>query len=397
MDVTRAIGRYFSPAVLIIAVWIIRLALRQRTSGSAAMSVRGMLLVTPLSVLMLTSTFLSDERLLIPFAWMAVFTVCIAAPALLGQMCLIDIWPTIRKTFAGISIFLGALSLTDFFFGLNPWTQLFRYEVADNSWSVFRTATSLGHPLTTATVASVGLAVCVFGPGTGRHWPYLIGAGGAVIALLLTVSRASVLAVGSAALVGIFSSRYAGRGFGAIRRGRLASAFVAALFVLALAWSPLLAARNQSADGLDSSAYRSAAFHTALTLFSERPLFGYGPGTSPWAYAHLSSGALENSALQLLISLGFPALGLLVTGLGLIGYLAMRRARAGVAAGLAAFIVAVSGFNAIDSNTALLALIAPLIVCAVAPAVDNNVRRNECPQSVGPGEGSQQTFHVRVE
>lgn len=72
--------------------------------------------------------------------------------------------------------------------------------------------------------------------------------------------------------------------------------------------------------------------------------------------------------MQIMISIGLPAALLFLLGIGVVVVVAMRRSRAGVAAGLVAFFVSVAGFNALDSNPAVLALVAPLVFCALVPA-----------------------------
>jgi O-antigen ligase/polysaccharide polymerase Wzy-like membrane protein len=366
MDVPALVGRYITPAVIIIAIWMIRLAVARRSAPLLGMPIRGWLITGPLLVLLFASTVFS-ERIDRTLAWTAVFIVCVIAPALLGQVSVDDLWPTVRWALAGIGLFLGVLAAADFFFHFNPWTSLY---VRHYSWPVFRSSTSLGHPLNTAMVASVALAACLFPSSKSRQWPYWICAVGALVALILSVSRVSVIAVGVSAIIGMLSARprtgqsvTRGRGW----RGRLIAVSVAATFFAAVAFSPLLSNRNSSEEGRNSAIYRSRLLDRATTLIYERPMLGSGPGTSGEAYANSTHLALENSALQLMVSIGIPASLFVLVGFGVLVTVAMRRSRAGVAAGIVAFWISAVGSNAIDSDPSTLALIAPLIACAVVP------------------------------
>jgi hypothetical protein len=364
-------GRYITPAVLVIAIWMVRLALAQRMTLLLRTPIRGWLIAATLLVLLFASALFS-VRIDITLAWMTVFIVCVVAPALLGQICLDDVWPTVRWTLAGIGLFLGVLAAADFFMHFNPWTSWYEHKY---TWtSVFRSLTSLGHPLNTAMVACVALAACVFPSSKTRQWPYWICALGALVALILSVSRASVVAVGGCAIIGLLSAlprtgKSVTRGRG--RRGRLIPVLMTATFFAAVALSPLLSHRNASGEGSRSAIYRSQILDIAQRAIAEHPVLGFGPGTSSHVYeTSFSHEGLENSAVQLMLSNGLPAFLFLLVGLGMVVRVAMRRSRAGVAAGIVAFSISATGYNVIDNNPAFFALIAPLIACAVMPGPD---------------------------
>lgn len=362
MSVPRMIGANLIPALLITAIWMIRMAMGDRMTLLLRTPIRGWIVAGPLLVLLFASaTYTVDNARTV--AWVAVFVICGLAPALLGQICVDDVWPTVRRTFAGIGLFLGILAASDYFLHFNPWRLLYS---ADRSWSsAFRTSTSLGHPLTTALVAGVALAVCVFPSTRYRQWPYWICAAGASVALILTVSRSNVFAVGVSAIIGILSA-HSGNGTSA-KRGRIVPVLILATIFAAVAFSPLLSQRNASAEGQSSATYRTQLFDSAMSLVDERPLLGLGPGTSGVVYEAFSYDALENSALQLMVSTGIPASLFFFVGLASVVVVAMRRSRPGAAAGIVAFSISAVGFNLIDSKPGFLVLIAPLIVCAVAP------------------------------
>jgi O-antigen ligase len=379
MSIPVILGDFLSPAVVVVAIWMIRIASADRMTRLVRQPIRGGLVAGSLLALLFASSVFSDRKELTA-AWMAVFLICVIAPAILGQVSVDDVWPAVRRTFAVIGMFLGCLALSDYLLHLNPWTQFYvrPYEISRG----FRAGTSLGHPLTTSLVASVAALVCIFPSGATRRWPYRFGAAGALIALMLTVSRGGILAVGTGVVVGLLPALLRGGAQGR-RRGRGASLMplvVAAVALAGLALSPLLKDRSASSVGTSSAIYRSAVVQNAMKIIAERPILGFGPGTSERIYgmAYGRYGSLENSAFQLMVSMGVPAFLLLSVGFGAVIVSALGVSRVGAAAGIASFLVSVAGFNLIDTGPAFFALISPLIVCAVMPCL-NPARNQDLP------------------
>lgn len=367
MDVPGLIGDFFTPSVLVILIWLFRVAIAERMTLLLRVPIHGLLIAIPF-LAFLSASAIASERIDVTLVWLAVFVICVVLPALVGQVCFDDVWQAVRWSLAGIGLFLGILASVDFLFHFNPWAVLYQDQLIGSS--VFRTRTSLGHPLTTAMVASVALAACAFPSSKGRQWPYWVCALGALIAVVLSVSRTSVIAVSASAIVGLLSAiprtgdlikRVRGRG------GRLTAILMAAIFVSAVALSPLMRERNVATEGISSATYRSQVLDAALDLIAERPLLGFGPGTSTRIYESYTRAPLENSALQLAVSIGLPAFILCLVGMAVIITVAMRRGRAGPAAGIVAFMISAAGFNILDASPAFLALLAPLIICAIKP------------------------------
>lgn len=367
MDTPRFLGQYLTPAVLVTGIWMARIIIGQPKSLLPGARIRGWLIVGSFFALFLASA-LNSGRLDLTVAWGGAVIVCIIAPAMLGQVAVDDVWPGVRRALAAIAVFLGMLAAADAYLQFNPWTSLYRGAFQAYEWSVFRTKTSLGHPLTTSTIASVALSVCLFPHGARRRWPYLICAVGAGAAVILSVSRTSIFAVGLATIVGVFAVRQNGiSSDGGQARGRFVTLMIAAVLAGAIAWSPLLSERNQASEATLSAANRSNSFDNTLDMFSAHPLLGVGPGTSPDAYFFSYNEVLENSAFQLLLSVGLPAFLIAIAGLAAVVGVALRRGRPGVAGGIVAFLISSTGFNVLDVAPALLAVISPLIFCSVAP------------------------------
>lgn len=368
MDVPRMIGRYASPAVLIIAIWLIRVAFEGRSNVAPKRTLRGWPIVLPFFALLAVSTLASGVDPARSIAWIAVFSICVVAPAMVAQTSLHDAWRTVRPTFAGIGLFLGILAAVEYFAHINPWTGLFRADVLQQEFSFIRAKTSLGHPLITSAVASVSLAVSVFPSHRGRQWPYWICAAGALVAVILSVSRGGAIALAFASIVGVLALFRGRSQLGGRKRHRTVSVVLAATFLVSIIWSPLLNARSQTSGARKSTEYRFEILSNTIAIVSDSPILGLGPGASDVVYIGMYGWSIESSALQLLLSVGIPAFLLFLFGLGAVVRIAIRRSRAGVAAGIVAFFAAISGYNAINSNPAMLALVAPLVFCAVAPS-----------------------------
>ncbi|WP_431237366.1 O-antigen ligase family protein [Mycolicibacterium aichiense] len=382
-NLPQGVSSYLTPAVVVIAIWMMRVALGGRKGALQRMRIRGLPVILPLLGMLIVSALLStghSDTAVHVFsnnpgrtpAWIAVFAICVLLPTVFGQLSDEDLWPTVQAAFAGIGIFLGAVAVIDFVFHFNPWIDVLNRDAREATWSVFRAKTTLGHPLITATVASVALGVCIFPAGGIRRRLLWVGAFGALVALMLSASRGAVFAVGSAAFLGVFGLRPAERHSLTDNRGRLVTLVAAGTLLTAIAFSPLLTRRAGSSEGADSGAYRFNVFSDALKLVEERPLLGFGPGTSNTIFAEHYAGGdrvgrLENSALQLLVSVGIPASLLCLLGLILVMLVAIKGARAGVVAGIGAFVVSITGYNALEANPAILVIVAPLLYCAVLP------------------------------
>lgn len=372
MGFPRAFGQYVTPAVVVVAVWMLRTAFAHRMAGLLKVPIRGWIIAAPLMLLLLLSAA-DTEDTEATIAWTAAFIICVIAPALLGQICTDDIWPVVRFAFAGIAFFIGFLAVIDVIAHFNPWTNVISVRLKTYQWSVFRAKTSLGHPLNTSLVGSVALGVCLFAAvEVRRKWPYLLASAFASGAVILSVARTGVFAVALAVLVGLVSLIFSGnqpnvRQHVSRGGGIIASLVLAGLLILAVVWSPLLKARNASSEAAGSTAVRSANLENVRGLVAERPILGFGPGSSSSVYADLYNRPLENSFLQLVVSIGLPSFALVLAGFCSLIAVAGLRSRASISAGLVAFLVSASGYNVIDINPAIFALISPLIVCAVIP------------------------------
>lgn len=363
MDLGRTIGRYFTPAVIIVLVWVLRLFFvkrKERVPRQPSATAGGILWLPVVGMLVISTV--ASTSLITSLSWITVVAITTVIPYYLGRSRTEEVWRGSQIALVAIALFLGALAATDYFLGINPWTSLFSYDVNEKVWSVFRTRTSLGHPLVTATVASACTMVALFGQRIPRllRIAGLLGGG---VALILAVSRTSVLAVAMGVAVGCLVLLFGPQAEkGESRRLPGFLLLIAGVaFLLVVTNSPLLAERNESTGGVASSMYRDESSAVAFSMIQAHFFIGTGPGTAPTQFSNVYDGPLENSVLQLILSLGVPLASVaLVAIAGLILRLALR-GEATLAATLLAFSVSLVGFSAIDVNTALLAFLSPLL------------------------------------
>jgi hypothetical protein len=360
------VGRHLTPALLLILIWELRVITRRgRERGAHGIFDAGVVVLLGALVL---SSFLGESALS-SLLWVTVFavtTVLAARAAIISDVTDLDIG-ALQRHLLYIGAFIGVVALVELLFQFNPWELIYTELYRDRSWSVARAKASFGHPLVLSLVAS---AIVASGVAFTVRRPLLLalGMGGAVLGLILSVSRTGLVATALGVMIAVVSQSIAGA------RGARWRAIVALLLgsgVVILAWnSDLLQDRQSSADGTGSSTYRDAIFERAVRLIESGGFTGYGPGRSIDVYTQNYPGLiLENSALQLVISLGAISI-LVLLAIILSGIASLRRSRAWAPAGLAAVCVSLSGFNALDGNPAILVVAVPFIVACWAPRED---------------------------
>lgn len=357
------VGRYLTPALLLVLIWELRVITRRGRERKAP-GVFDIGLVILLGSLILSS-FLGESAVS-SLLWTSVFavtTVLAARAAIISDPSDLDT-EMLQRHLLYVGAFIGIVALVGLLFQVNPWDAVYTEAYRDRSWSVARAKASFGHPLVLSLVAS---AIVASGVAFTVRRPFLLvlGMGGAVLGLILSVSRTGLVATALGVMIAVLVQSTAGaRG----ARWRAIVALILGTAVVLFAWnSDLLQDRQNSADGTGSNTYRDAIFERAVGLIQTGGVTGYGPGRSVDVYMQNYPGLiLENSALQLVISLGALSILVLIAVI-LTGVASIRRSRAWAPAGLAAICVSLSGFNALDANPAILVIAVPFIVACWAP------------------------------
>jgi len=280
----------------------------------------------------------------------------------------------LRRTAAFVGATIGAFAIIEAAIGANPLfdTIYAAFDMSNSQhWSVYRAEAASGHPLYAATLLASCAAVALGGwlePGTRRSRGfYLLSAGLAAGGVIGTVSRGGLAALaGAFAVVVCFAIFRGGRGT-AIKVIGLGVLSVGAYYSLDFA---LFAARGASNEAGQSADARENIIDLALFTARSTGWLGAGPGGSQLAVeaATGSSLLLESSPLQLLVSLGVPGLLLLAILIVILITNIFKTKNIAALGGLVAFLIATSGYNAIDALRTIHVLLGCVVIMALAPA-----------------------------
>ena len=269
----------------------------------------------------------------------------------------------LRQTWLILAAAFGCYALGEALLGSNPlWGRLYAVlGVTDSQhWSVYRAEASFGHPLIAALFFAVAAVLATTRWLTNRsRWPLVV----AVIsglALIATVSRGPLLALAvtmGLAYLGVIALR------GDKRWSRVALlAVIGAAGIAVLLSNAAFRERNSSTEAAVSSQARDIGIWVAVQAAKASDWLGTGPGTSGITGRLFDSVVIENSLLQLLISVGIPGVILFLGMIGCAVLAAFRRGDIAAGAALVVFTACITSFNAIDALRPLHLLLGCLLV-----------------------------------
>ena len=313
--------------------------------------------------------------------WTISFSAAVLLPLCIGSSTFEAYW--IRRVWLLLGSWLGAYALLEGVLRFNPiWGGLFSLlGLRDHQhWSVYRADASFGHPLFAALFFAVAcaLAIGVWLQESSR--PALVAAIFSGLGLVATVSRGAILAaavaIGFAYAVSLI-----------IRNEKRWSKFIllAALMVLAviaLFQFDAFTARNNSFEAELSAQARDLGVWVSLQAANLTNWIGSGPGTSGITGRLFNDVTIENSLLQLLISIGLPGVMLFLLMIGSAIAHAISQRAVGAAAAIVAHTVGIAGFNAIDALRPMHLVLGCLLILALNPA---------SARLTSPGKGGQAT------
>jgi hypothetical protein len=374
LAVPQLFGRYVTPSVALLGVWALRtLASRRSAATSRTAWCLGGALVAWL-ILRLQASIEPSRSV----AWTAVIVLAVVLVTIASPVADPRTGSALLRSWTAIAVVLGCGGILEGLTHQNPLASHFQVNGVHigQTWSVYRIETTVGHPLLNglffATTTALVVLLCV----AQFSWFRLLGAGAGALALVYTASRSALLGFGlgigaALVLVVVSSPLPLGR--------KVVYTLALAVAVAGLAHAPVLEHRNRSAEAQSSSQYRQEVVSASLTEMRRLGYIGSGAGTSQTL--RLRDGenpALENSVLQLGVSIGLPGLVAFSAVLALVSVAALRRARFYVIAGLVAFATASAGYNVWDSNPsafAVLGLLAVLALCPGGAAGESVLRR----------------------
>ena len=246
-----------------------------------------------------------------------------------------------------------------------PVLRLLGRTTVEQHWAVYRSDGSFGHPLVAGLFFAVVLAFCI---GrwleTGRLVFGLLAVANG-LGIICTVSRGSYVAAGVGVAGVIVLALFFPHRFGRARHLLMLTG-CAVFAYLAVNTSSFLD-RGMSQEAQASTAVREGLPYITIATARQYHWLGSGPATSLTAAAPFNSQGLriENSYLQLLISVGLPGLACFVAALAALVLIALRLRNFGAAAGLIALAVGLFGFAAIDGLRNVLVLLGLLAMMAL--------------------------------
>ncbi|MFD3442999.1 O-antigen ligase family protein [Microbacteriaceae bacterium 4G12] len=338
----------------VLTVWAIRRALDTRTAGAGTTAHR------PRVLMFVAVALIGWLLMLLAFAGSAGasvgWVVSITLGALLPFFVPVERADALRlrATLSILGAVLGLAAVWEKVREANPlFDQLYRLVGYSNSqhWSVYRSEGSFGHPLYVATFLSVAAAVALASwlssAGERTRWLYLLAAAAAAAGLASTVSRGALIALVGGAIVAVLASVVFSRRGALLKAITIAAAGAAGwIFVGA----DLLSERTASSEAEQSGNARTAIIDVAIDTARRYDWIGAGPGASSEAADAAGSGGLlvENSYLQLLISIGVPGLLLFAILMAGAAIVALRRRNIAALTALTVFLIGIFGYNAID-------------------------------------------------
>lgn len=214
-------------------------------------------------------------------------------------------------------------------------------------WSVYRAEVSFSHPLFAGTflAAATTLGIVTWFDGGKKSsllWGILAAAG-----VIATLSRGSLIATIVAIAGGVLLVSVMG-GHRSIAR-YLFLFLIATVAITVVTNLDAFNTRNNSVEAELSAGARDTGLDVALEAAASSNFLGTGPATSGRTASQFGTVVIENSYLQILISLGLPGVILFVAFLLRVGMTAIRRRRLAPASALLAVGIALAGFNGLDA------------------------------------------------
>lgn len=353
------------PLAIIMGVWVVRRLLAPEGRGTlpvekrSALAARYAVYATGLlfAVWLVCSISLNgwDET---SIGWSVAFVTSVLVPLLV-----VDARREarlLRETLLVVGALSGLYILGESILRFSP---LYGTASGDLVFSVYRARGAFSHPLFAAAFLTVP---ALLGLGTwltqGRRWPLIAGLIAAA-GVMGTVSRGPLAAVAVAVGLGILISPFF-IGWSHAKRWMQLVVVAAVGGVGAMNFGPLVE-RADSIESRISAEVRDRAVDVAFRASDLSGWIGTGPGTSGETSRLFDTIIIENSMLQLLISVGIPGLLFFVAFAVALAWRATVTGNLGALLALVAYLVAITGFNTLDAVRSMHIIIGVLALLAV--------------------------------
>ncbi|WP_455133509.1 O-antigen ligase family protein [Microbacterium aurum] len=373
--------RPIAPLVLVLIIWVFRrVALRQVPPGSSDLppfqpSALRLTVYVPAAflVIWLAYSVVSSSSVTTSISWTMSYLLAVLMPMLVPDSRREGI--VLREALMWGGAVLGAYAFVEQLLGFSPLFAVIG-SAPEREWSVYRAFATFSHPLAAASYFTIPAMLALGAWARGRGLRYLFLSGFAVLGVFATVSRGAMLAVAVGAAF-LFLSLLLDPAVRA--QGRMlvfvGVGIVGALF--AASFGPLQD-RSDSIEGGLSEGARELGLTVALKAINAGNWLGTGPGTSGQTARRFDQVIIENSLLQVVISIGIPGLLCIAALLAGLIITALSQRDAGTAAAIVALSVAYTGYNAIDAVLylhILFALLVLLSLSAFSPPPTRNTAR----------------------
>ncbi|MFF0910552.1 O-antigen ligase family protein [Microbacterium enclense] len=353
------------PLAILLGVWVVRRLLWPQDRGrlpqerSAALVARYAVYATAIALtawllLSVALTGVQESSL----GWTVSFVASVFVPLLVldarREVALL------RKTLLVVGALAGAYVVGEMVLGFSP---LYGTASGDLLFSVYRARGAFSHPLFAAAFLTIPAAL---GLGTwlteGRRWP-LVAAAISAAGVMATVSRGPLAALGIAVAFAVLLSPLF-IGWAHLRRWVQLLAVAAIGAVAVLNFGPL-AERADSIESRISAEVRDRAVDVSIRAADFSGWIGTGPGTSGQTSRLFDTIIIENSLLQLLISIGIPGLLLFVLFVAALALRTTLTGALGPLLALIAYVVAIAGFNTLDAVRSMHVVVGVLALLCV--------------------------------
>lgn len=360
----------------VLVVWVVRRALspelwrapiREWTSELVLTAPRAIAILSGFALLAWSTVVsLRSEYASAGISWMISIVVCVMLPLFVFDAQREAV--LLRKTWVILAAVFGFYACIELVLQGSPLYGTV-YEIlgreSTQHWSLYRAEATFGHPLLAGTFFTVGAALGFGAWLQGSRRSDLICAIIAAAGVVGTVSRGPMAAVGIAIAVTLVAVAFMNPNRSLSRPGSIAVAGIIAA-VGVLNFEPVTA-RNNNLDAAISADARDEGITVALQAADFSNWLGSGAGTSGITGRLFSEVVIENSFLQLLISVGIPGVVFFLIFVGALAASALSKKDVAPATALLGFLICLAGYNAIDAVRPSHLLLGFLVIICLNP------------------------------
>ncbi|MDQ1181541.1 O-antigen ligase family protein [Rhodococcus sp. SORGH_AS_0301] len=393
--------RSVTPAACVVGVWVVRRIVENGAAALRPWRDPVVLAMYALLVWCLVTTAVSVD-LRVSIGWTVGLTVMIAPAVLLDAH---DEAALLRTTWSMMAVPLGLYAIAESMFASNVVFGALPGVADPQHWSHYRSVVAFGHPLAAGTFFAVSFVLLLgdaFARTGRRRAVFAVGAAVSFEALLSTVSRGSILAAFLATISMTVAVLLVGgrramvrrwRGRPTLTRTRVLTAAAVGVVLAAAAWPTTelvraVVGRSTSVGASRSNQARREGVDVALDGLTASRGLGVGPGASQRAVDEFNDTGvpIENSYLQLALSIGIPGLVLVTVVLVTAAVIASRRRDWGAAGAVVALAVSIGTYNMIDARPAYHLLIGAVLMIALQSCSGATISSTQSAAELSKGE-----------